>query len=1230
MQMRKELLLPFIVALAAACGDADAPGLDSRPRAPDDEARMERRRIATLQLARPAPAATALATGAEVATALDLPAGWVTSTSLTSANPQAAMVALEYGDTKPRKGGSLFIMSTGNINAAQLPEPGTDHPPVGEEGDSVVFRVTLNVPRGVNRLAFDFRFLSAESPEYIGTAYNDTFTARIIDGFGSRVAAEASVNSSTFYEVSSTRAAGTGYDTLFADDPWGVDFFPATYPPELPVFPDAGITDLRTVNVEVFSGGTVTLEFELRDLGDGVLDSTVVLDNIHFSSLEVVNPNPTLIHPFLGTVVTDVARLVGTTGIPPVQGVAADGVTQVLVRAKLLGPGQMVFSLGGGTSPTSGGLGAVGSTTRASTVTVDTVLVNGAHYAFALYTSPPDFDNGGASQAASRLLTLSGEFRPASGAFVTTDVVLTIVRPPLVLVHDIWSGCDAWQGTSGIAASKLFEVTCADYSMTSSASMDSADNQLAVPDAVAEALLEMRRKEIAVTQVDVIAHGMGGLLARKYVDWPNYRSPSNFDAGSINRLITLNTPHVGTRSADALVTMRQYLKTNHAATWGTLFNMFKTEHNIVLDAEGGAASSAIDELQTTSATINSIRQTQVPTHVLTSHGAELIPRTPATAMLPDKIRILYFNLERYHPLTYGIPSPIERQKLILGQDSKVFCGDAHDLFVATADQRGGMTGSAVSTFVVSTANNNSEHFKVMNDEAHRNGLLTLLNSPVDGTSFAQAVPSPVTLPRENGCGSLTLSSGGDVGQGPPGEEHAGPERLRGEGMGGSGDVAALAGSLSILSPAPGTQVTPGGTVTVSVAGAGGFLPELVIISGGGGSAILEAGPFSTPFRIPPQAIGSVELVAYGINAQGQLLSSPRVVLPVVSSARLNSIEVLNGDATLRGPGSKRRLGVSGRYSDGVTRDISSPALGTVYSSSNTGVASVTTEGALTANAPGIATITVRNGNVLTSITVTVGTETTAQCIQVRLGEYNLFVLEDYTQGNEVRGRLAAGRNVSLQNFSVGAMLAPTDTSNVLVAGGNLSLAHGSVWGDTRYGGTLTTGANVTYPRGGVARASPINFTTRASSLRNLSSDLAALPANGTTTLESWGGVMLKGTHAQVNVFNVNASAFSGAVLLSIDAPANTLAVINVRGSSALFTNFGHVFSGGIDERGVLFNFPDATTLTAFDYGFYGTVLAPNANVTFNDGSWVGGMYARSLKGNAVGQINRLRDTDICK
>jgi choice-of-anchor A domain-containing protein len=254
----------------------------------------------------------------------------------------------------------------------------------------------------------------------------------------------------------------------------------------------------------------------------------------------------------------------------------------------------------------------------------------------------------------------------------------------------------------------------------------------------------------------------------------------------------------------------------------------------------------------------------------------------------------------------------------------------------------------------------------------------------------------------------------------------------------------------------------------------------------------------------------------------------------------------------------------------------------------------------------------------------------SQCAEVRLNDANLFLLEDYTGGHDVQGKVAAGGNIALTDFAVGAGLPDTQTSNVLVAGRNLTLSRGGVWGDTWYGGQYSADRSVAYSRGTATKGTPIHFAARFHELRRLSSQLAGFAANGTTTRESWGGIMLNGTDSDVNVFDLSASAFNRASLWSINAPAGSFVVINIRGASASFKGFSTSFSGGIDQHRVLYNFVDAESITAQGFGFWGTVLAPYAHVHFSNGSWDGGIYARSLTGNAEGHINPLDDRDICE
>jgi choice-of-anchor A domain-containing protein len=232
----------------------------------------------------------------------------------------------------------------------------------------------------------------------------------------------------------------------------------------------------------------------------------------------------------------------------------------------------------------------------------------------------------------------------------------------------------------------------------------------------------------------------------------------------------------------------------------------------------------------------------------------------------------------------------------------------------------------------------------------------------------------------------------------------------------------------------------------------------------------------------------------------------------------------------------------------------------------------------------------------------------------------------------VKGKVAAGGNITMTDFSVGEDLPNNDVSRLLVAGGNLSLARGSVWGEAFYGASYSADATVTYHRGTVAKGSPINFTARFTELRSLSSQLAAVTPTGMVTRSAGGyvRVSLTGTNPEVNVFELNASELAGINELAFSAPAGSLVVLNVRGTSATLANLGISMSGGIDPHGILYNFPEAKTLSAASIGIWGTILAPYANVTFDNGNWDGGIYAVSLTGTAEGHLNVLNDRAACQ
>jgi hypothetical protein len=107
--------------------------------------------------------------------------------------------------------------------------------------------------------------LSREYPEWVGSAYNDTFEVHltsdawsgqiVFDSFGSPM----TVNNAFFTVVAPASLAGTGFDA------------------------DGG-TGWLTVVAPCVGGETIHLSFEIYDVADGVWDSAVLLDGFEFSA----------------------------------------------------------------------------------------------------------------------------------------------------------------------------------------------------------------------------------------------------------------------------------------------------------------------------------------------------------------------------------------------------------------------------------------------------------------------------------------------------------------------------------------------------------------------------------------------------------------------------------------------------------------------------------------------------------------------------------------------------------------------------------------------------------------------------------------------------------------------------------------------------------------------------------------------------------------------------------
>src|SRR5690349_18759456 len=131
----------------------------------------------------------------------------------------------------------------------------------------------------MHSVRFDFAFMSAEYPEFVNLGFNDEFKVSlhsttnnydniVFDDNGSMVNID-----SAFFDEDCPGLAGTGFDI------------------DLGAGCDAGGTGLLSTIAPVEPGETVSMIFSLRDRGDDVYDSAVMIDNIAVRSTDVEEPN---------------------------------------------------------------------------------------------------------------------------------------------------------------------------------------------------------------------------------------------------------------------------------------------------------------------------------------------------------------------------------------------------------------------------------------------------------------------------------------------------------------------------------------------------------------------------------------------------------------------------------------------------------------------------------------------------------------------------------------------------------------------------------------------------------------------------------------------------------------------------------------------------------------------------------------------------------------------------
>ncbi|MFB3778512.1 MAG: esterase/lipase family protein [Bryobacteraceae bacterium] len=324
--------------------------------------------------------------------------------------------------------------------------------------------------------------------------------------------------------------------------------------------------------------GSVDLTFTMTasgaggDMGSLWYVGTIVLT----PGVEILDPVPDLIS---GTGVVTHPETLARMG-KLVIGVAADGAARVVLRipANLVGEDltiTLLNDLGQASSSTEadGRLTTIEGVDSGGQLQVTAVDTSQGPLAFAIYRPPTNFSRSGQDDNAERR-HLSFRIDSLDVEGFTQTVAFDLLRPPVVLVHGLWGDPVDWNGFTPFINDSRFFIRRATYNYPLaglvagsvpgySASVRNrartnalgfAFNAPLVESQIEKAIIEFREvNAVAAAQADVVAHSMGGTVARTLENLDDFTDWESFGIGNIHKLITIGTPHLGSPLATQLI-----------------------------------------------------------------------------------------------------------------------------------------------------------------------------------------------------------------------------------------------------------------------------------------------------------------------------------------------------------------------------------------------------------------------------------------------------------------------------------------------------------------------------------------------------------------------------------------------------------------------------------------------------------------------------------------------------
>jgi len=581
-----------------------------------------------------------------------------------------------------------------------------------------------------------------------------------------------------------------------------------------------------------------------------------------------------------------------------VSGFVADGVTPVIVRAELKqsvpsvklslrNEADQASPANGVLLPLTGG----GSGSADITVPVQTVNVGGVnkHFAYAVVMAPLDFRRTAADDTEpNRILKVKVE---AGSNSENSQLILS--RPPVILLHGLWGSKDTW--VLDMMSSSYFRVYPIDYSWANYKHIGCIIDF--VSHEIEATLKDFRRSTLtAATQVDAVTHSMGGLITRLYGSGygldPNrcdgvcsasvpFLSEKNFFAGTLHKLITVNTPHRGSALAPHLVTSENKLN----GFFGKVGKIITPRIGCSSDnSEKCITGGAVFDLRPDSPAIawlgkNTSFNFKVPAHAFVGNGGAAIINKDGE------------ELEEYlRPLDDrpSVRKTIKALKFLAEAADEKYAdlGPDHDLIVSKDSQMGGLTGAAMTEF--DERNPYGVHVSATSDPSVSTKLIEVLNATVNSNTFAyfRKNPAPPT-PEQTNLKSQVLTD------------------------------SETTSVITVQGVSEGQVFQSNESTSFQLQFQAGFTPKTILVGTPSSSEFISpttpTSAISGEFYAPSDQIGSIPFTAAAVDSNGNLAFAEPLNIFVKPASALLSVKLDKNTYYLSGDSNPVPLQVSGVF-----------------------------------------------------------------------------------------------------------------------------------------------------------------------------------------------------------------------------------------------------------------------------------------------------------------------------